>query len=135
MVNILSTPCPPPPHTNSSSAAGTIKRICFFLSLAFRELRTYIWDVEDLSAPVLMNTYYHFDSDGNPLRSIDHNQYVVGDITYQADYETGLRMYRIDQAAYTLDLVGFFDVFPSRNTDNFEGAWSVYPYFASGEYC
>jgi len=28
--------------------------------------------------------------------------------------------------------IGFFDTFPSSNSNQFNGAWSVYPYFASG---
>ena len=28
--------------------------------------------------------------------------------------------------------VGFFDTYPASNSNSFNGAWSVYPYFASG---
>jgi len=90
------------------------------------ELRTYLWDVRDLDAPVLMNTHYH------GIQSIDHNQYIVGDYTYQANYMSGLRVLQIDQVNFQLTEVGYFDVFPSLDNDNFFGSWSVYPYFASG---
>jgi hypothetical protein len=32
----------------------------------------------------------------------------------------------------TLTEVGFFDIFPSGNSAAFNGAWSVYPFFPSG---
>ena len=31
-----------------------------------------------------------------------------------------------------LDEVGFFDTYPTSNGRSFNGAWSVYPFFASG---
>lgn len=37
-----------------------------------------------------------------------------------------------DIATGSLELVGFFDIYPSSNTANFNGAWSTYPYFPSG---
>ena len=39
--------------------------------------KTHIWDVKDLDNPVLKNTYV------SGQKAIDHNQYVVGDYTYQ----------------------------------------------------
>ena len=34
----------------------------------------------DLEEPTLMNTYY------SSQKSIDHNQYVLGNLTYQSNY-------------------------------------------------
>ena len=45
-----------------------------------RYTRTYIWDVADLETPTLMNTYI------SGQKSIDHNQYILGDLTYQSNY-------------------------------------------------
>ena len=45
-----------------------------------RRTRTYMWDVVDLEAPVLKNIHYHVSE------SIDHNQYVLGQFTYQSNY-------------------------------------------------
>jgi len=64
--------------------------------------------------------------------SIDHNQYIIGDYTYQSNYESGLRMLHINRDTHTLTQVAYFDVFPERTTAAFNGAWSVYPYFKSG---
>ena len=48
--------------------------------------RTWIWDVSDLDAPVLA-TYY----DG-PTPSIDHNLYIRGNLVYESNYRSGLRV-------------------------------------------
>ena len=54
---------------------------------AFRhQTRTWIWDVSDLDAPVIANYY-----DG-PTSSIDHNLYVRGNLVYESNYRSGLRV-------------------------------------------
>ena len=89
--------------------------------------RTYVWDVSDLDDPVLV------DARTGIARSIDHNQYVVGNHSYQANYRSGLRILRLgDLSRGDLDEVAFFDTFPQDNEPFFEGAWSVYPFFESG---
>lgn len=89
--------------------------------------RTYIWNVQDLDLPVFMG-YYESTSG-----SIDHNNYVKGDTLYQANYQAGLRVLDISDVANTnLTEVGFFDVYPAGDAALFNGAWSNYPYFASG---
>jgi choice-of-anchor B domain-containing protein len=89
--------------------------------------RTRVWDVSNLEAPVLLG---HFSS---PTPAIDHNQYVRGNYSFQANYRSGLRILRIDDPAQAqLTQVGFFDVYPSSDSASFNGAWSVYPYFESG---
>jgi choice-of-anchor B domain-containing protein len=88
---------------------------------------TYVWDVSDLDAPVLVGHHTSTSS------SIDHNQYVKGNFIFQSNYQSGLRVLRIDdlsQAAMTQ--IGFFDIYPQGDSANFNGAWSNYPYFASG---
>ena len=89
--------------------------------------RTYIWDVSDLDASQLIDTYTATTS------ATDHNQYVQGDYLYQANYRAGLRILRLDDVADgMLEEVAYFDVVPGSDSAGFEGAWSVYPYFASG---
>ncbi len=89
--------------------------------------RTRVFDVSDLDAPTLVGSY---DS-SNP--AIDHNQYVKGNFSYQANYRSGLRILDITNVA-TADLneVAFFDIYPANDTAQFNGAWSNYPYFDSG---
>jgi len=89
--------------------------------------RTWIWDVSDLDAPALV-TYY----DG-PTPSIDHNLYVRGNLVYESNYRSGLRVLEANQIAQgMLSEVGFFDIYPSDDLPNFNGAWTSYPFFASG---
>jgi choice-of-anchor B domain-containing protein len=88
--------------------------------------KTYVWDVRDLTNPTLMSIFQSSE------RSIDHNQYIIGDLAYQGNYESGLRILNINRATYQLQNVGWFDVLPSRTTAQYNGAWSVYPWFKSG---
>lgn len=94
---------------------------------AVTNTRTLLWDVQDLDNPVYFADYI------GPSTSIDHNQYVVGDYSYQANYRSGLRIIDIsDIANGNLTEVGFFDIYPANDLANFNGAWSVYPFFPSG---
>ncbi len=89
--------------------------------------RTIMWDMADLDSPLYMGYYSGIST------SIDHNQYVKGDYSYQANYQSGLRILDIsDIANANLSEVAFFDIYPSGEAANFNGAWSVYPYFDSG---
>ena len=89
--------------------------------------RTRIFDMTDLDAPQFVG--FH-DAD-NP--AIDHNLYVVGDLVYQANYRSGLRILSLaDIANGNLEELAFFDIFPSSDSAAFNGAWSVYPFFESG---
>ena len=89
--------------------------------------RTYVWDVSDLDAPALNG---FTDAAGS---SIDHNQYIKGNRTYQANYSRGLRIMELtDLSTATLTEVGFFDTYPNSDGNSYTGAWSTYPFFASG---
>jgi choice-of-anchor B domain-containing protein len=89
--------------------------------------RTRVFDVSDLDAPSFVGSY---DS-GNS--AIDHNQYVKGNFSYQANYRSGLRILDISGvAAANLTEVAFFDIYPANDAAQFNAAWSNYPYFDSG---
>lgn len=89
--------------------------------------RTLTFDFTDLDNPVLAGEFF---ADGP---AIDHNQYVVGNFTYQANYRRGLRILQIDDPSTgALSEVGFFDTFPEGDGNGFSGAWNVYPFFPSG---
>ncbi|UCG24889.1 MAG: choice-of-anchor B family protein [Chloroflexota bacterium] len=89
--------------------------------------RTRVWDVSDLDNPSLVG---FFD---NSTPSIDHNQYVKGNFSYQANYRSGLRILDItDVANGNLSEVAFFDIYPADDAARFNAAWSNYPYFDSG---
>ena len=89
--------------------------------------KTYVWDMLDPANPVLVGSHL------SAISAIDHNQYIVGDLVYQANYQGGLRILKIeDLAAADLCEVGYFDVYPSSDGPQFNGAWNVFPFFASG---
>lgn len=89
--------------------------------------RTIVFDLSDLDSPT-----YHTDYFG-PSAAIDHNGYVLGNEYIQASYAAGMRILDISGiASKTISETGYFDTHPEHNNTSFDGAWSVYPYFASG---
>ena len=89
--------------------------------------KTRTFDFVDLDAPVAAPDYL------GQLAAIDHNQYVQGNHTYQANYKSGLRILRLDDPATgSMTEVAYFDTYPESDTASFAGAWSVYPFFESG---
>ncbi len=91
--------------------------------------KTLIFDFTDLDNPSLSSTYLADNA------SIDHNGYVLGDKFYLASYRAGLRVLditNISASSNSMTEIGYFDTYPSSNNANFGGAWSIYPYFSSG---
>ena len=89
--------------------------------------RTYVWDVSDLDAPVLVG---HHDS---ALPVIDHNLYVHGQYVYQSNYEAGVRILRIDNLSTAqLTEVAWFDTYPASDAAAFHGSWNNYRFPGSG---
>ena len=88
---------------------------------------TIVMDVSDLDNPTYLYTHE------GTTNAIDHNLYIVGDTMYQANYRSGLRVLEFsDLATDTLLEAAFFDTYPEDDLAQFDGAWSVYPFFASG---
>jgi choice-of-anchor B domain-containing protein len=89
--------------------------------------RTWIFDVSDLDAPRLVGVHE------GPSGSIDHNLYVRGSLAFQANYTRGLAILDLSRVAQgDLAEVAAFDLVPGSDEPIFDGAWSVYPWFASG---
>jgi choice-of-anchor B domain-containing protein len=92
--------------------------------------RTIVWDLSQLDDPVVAHMYY------GPVKSSDHNLFIVGDRMYQANYGSGLRVIDISQRTAPRE-IAFFDSAPFNNDEPghsavASGAWSVYPFFKSG---
>lgn len=88
--------------------------------------RTMVWNVEDLTRPVLHNSFCSSED------AIDHNLYIRNKIGYLSNYCAGLRV--MDTSDVTanngaLREIGFFDVAPDCSTTVFSGTWSNYPYY------
>ena len=88
--------------------------------------RTLVWDISDLDDPVLATEHFSESS------ATDHNLYIRGNIMYQSNYVSGLRVVDISDPANPVN-VGHFDTVPYvEDTPEMEGSWSNYPYFESG---
>ena len=91
--------------------------------------RTLVFDFLDLDNPTQIDTYY------GSSKAIDHNGYVKGNDFFMASYRAGMRVLDINSIGSTdnqLIEIGYFDTFPDNDGTGFNGAWSVYPYFTSG---
>lgn len=88
---------------------------------------TYVINVENLNNPYLAGEHF------GPTFATDHNLYVKEDHVYQANYRAGLRILQMkDLSKGKLEEVGYFDIHPGLDSSSMNGAWSVYPYFESG---
>ncbi|WP_223549709.1 choice-of-anchor B family protein [Aestuariivivens sp. NBU2969] len=90
---------------------------------------TFVFDFTDLDAPVLSSTYH------GPTLAIDHNGYVKGNTFYLANYAAGLRVLdisNIEASSNAMTEIGFFDTYPEHNNASYDGVWSIYPFFESG---
>ena len=89
--------------------------------------RNIVFDFTDLNDPQI-----HYEYSG-PTLATDHNVYVVGDNMYLANYKAGMRVIDIsDISNQNMTEIGYFDIFPNSDSAGYDGAWNVYPYFASG---
>lgn len=91
--------------------------------------RTIIFDFSDLDNPQQTATY------SGPSAAIDHNGYVLNDEFYMASYRAGFRLLdisNIQSPTTPMTEIAYFDTYPDDNNTAFNGAWSVYPYFGSG---
>lgn len=82
--------------------------------------RTRVFNVIDLDNPQLAAV----ETSSNP--AIDHNQYLHAGYAFQANYRSGLRVLNFQRQE-----VAYFDIYPGSDAPSFNGAWSVYPFFAS----
>ena len=91
--------------------------------------KTLVFDFSDLDNPILSSTYF------GPTPAIDHNGYVKGNEFFLSNYRAGLRVLDITNIASPtnpMTEIGYFDTYPSSNSASYNGVWSIYPYFSSG---
>jgi choice-of-anchor B domain-containing protein len=89
--------------------------------------RTYIFDMLDLTQPLLTGHYQA------QTPAVDHNLYISGTLVYEANYTSGLRILEmLSLARGRLREVAYFDTYPGSDADEFTSAWSPYPFFPSG---
>ena len=89
--------------------------------------RTLVFDLLDLDNPD-----FDFEWDSG-MTVIDHNQYVLGDFSYQSNYRAGTRIIDVSRVGQgQMSEVAYFDTYPQGEDVAFGGQWSNYPYFRSG---
>ena len=86
------------------------------------QTRTLVFDISDLENPELVKSF------SGSTGAIDHNQYIEGDYSFQANYQSGLRILDVADPENPEE-VAYFDTYPSANDASFDGAWSTYPFF------
>jgi len=87
--------------------------------------KTFVFDVSILAAPALVNEF----TNGND--AIGHNLYTLGDRILEANYRSGLRIFDATDPVHPIE-TAWFDTYPADDAKNYNGLWSVYPYFPSG---
>ena len=93
---------------------------------------TCITRVFDISNPLsVVNGGITFTNGGT---SIDHNQYTKGNLIFQSDYRSGLRVQSTSNPGTPTSPVeiAYFDTWPEDDNAQFNGLWNNYCYFASG---
>jgi choice-of-anchor B domain-containing protein len=91
--------------------------------------KTIIFDFTDLDNPILSSNYF------GSTAAIDHNGYVLGNEYYLANYRAGMRILNIDNISAASDPMTethYIDTYPEDDSANYNGVWSIYPYFQSG---
>ncbi|MEZ6244080.1 MAG: choice-of-anchor B family protein [Phycisphaerales bacterium] len=86
---------------------------------------TRIIDVSDLSNPVQAG----FFTSG--LDSTDHNLYTVGEVIIESNYQSGVRIFDGSDPLHPVQ-IGYIDTYPPNDNTGFNGTWSNYPFFPSG---
>jgi choice-of-anchor B domain-containing protein len=92
--------------------------------------RTLVWDLAKLDEPILAREYI------GPVPASDHNLFVRGNLVYESNYGSGLRVLDISDRTNPRE-IGFFDSAPYNKDEPghsaaASGAWSNYPFFRSG---
>jgi choice-of-anchor B domain-containing protein len=87
---------------------------------------TIVIDVENLSAPVHVNSF----DNGNP--AIGHNLFVKGNLLMEANYRSGFRVFDLSVNRLSPPEIAYFDTYPGSDSANFNGLWNIWPFFPSG---
>ncbi len=86
---------------------------------------TRIFNVENLTSPSFVRTF----TSGSA--ATDHNLYTHNGYIFESNYRSGLRVFDAADPANPVQ-VAWFDTFPGSDSASFNGAWSNYPFFPSG---
>jgi len=89
--------------------------------------RTVVFDFEDLDNPQVSFEYT------GTTAATDHNGYVKGTKFYLSNNAAGIRIIDLSNISNgIMSEEGYFDSYPTHNNSGYIGAWSMYPFFESG---
>ena len=86
---------------------------------------TFVMNVADPYNAFLVGSF------DNNKSATGHNLYVKGDLLYEANYHSGLRVFDTSTPTAPVE-IGYFDTYEKDNKDGFNGMWSNFPFFNSG---
>ena len=86
---------------------------------------TYVFDISNLDNPQQISSF----TNGNS--AIGHNLYAAGDLCYEANYRSGMRVFDVSDPQQAQE-TAWFDTWPQDDRNAFNGLWSCYPFFESG---
>ena len=86
---------------------------------------TLVFDVSSPESATLVSSF----TNGNT--AVGHNLYTRGNLVFEANYRSGLRVFDATNPAAPTE-VAYFDTYPENDAADFNGLWSNYPYFPSG---
>ena len=86
---------------------------------------TRIVNISNLSAPTTAGTFT------TGLSSIDHNLYTKGNLIFESNYRSGLRIFDATNPVAPTQ-IGYFDTWPEDDNASFNGLWDNDPYLPSG---
>ncbi|MFM9872332.1 MAG: choice-of-anchor B family protein [Fimbriimonadaceae bacterium] len=88
--------------------------------------RSLIFNVSDPINAFFVGTF------STNLPAIDHNQYIDDGFSFQSNYRSGLRIFDTASTPEAPLEVGFYDTYPADDARAFDGSWSNYAFFPSG---
>ncbi|MDZ4771846.1 MAG: choice-of-anchor B family protein [Planctomycetota bacterium] len=90
---------------------------------------TRVFDASQLGSATPSLAYIGEFANGT---SVDHNIYTKGNLIYEANYRSGLRVFDRSASSLSPTLTAFFDTYPADDSSGYNGLWNNYPYFPSG---
>ncbi len=87
--------------------------------------KTVVMDVSNINNPTVVNTFF------SSTRAVGHNLYTKDNLLFEANYRSGMQVFDTSDPVNP-QLVADFDTYPDDDDAEFNGLWSIYPYFESG---
>lgn len=86
-----------------------------------------LWDASNLSNIIFAYEYIPYET------AMVHNAYFKGDTIFMSHYRAGIVALDVHNLPAQPTVIGYYDTYPGSGLD-YQGAWNVYPYYASGKF-